>query len=61
MNTLDEAAQRRIEALEADVAYYKSLADLLQAALDERDEELRAALGQLRGKRLEPNYPADVA
>ena len=61
MNTLDEAAAKRIRALERDVEYYKSLADLLQVALDERDEELRSAIGQLKERWKDANYPADVA
>ena len=43
---IDEKAAERILDLEQDVEYYKSLAYLLQVALDERDEELRAAIGQ---------------
>ena len=61
MNTLDEAAAKRIRALERDVEYYKSLADLLQVALDERDEELRSAIGQLKEKWRDTNYPAEIA
>lgn len=61
MSNLDERAAKRIRALERDVEYYKSLADLLQVALDERDEELRSAIGQLKEKWRDTNYPADIA
>ena len=44
---MDQIALEKIESLREERDYYKSLADLLQEALQERDIELRAARGQL--------------
>jgi uncharacterized coiled-coil DUF342 family protein len=65
MSTLDlEAnkrileANKRIAELEADVQHYKSLADLLQEAVQDLEDELRAAKGQMALMRQDYRYTA---
>ena len=58
MTTLDLEANKRIIKLEADVEHYKSLADLLQIALEESEEENRALKGQLALMRQDHRYSA---
>jgi hypothetical protein len=63
MNTLDESAAKRINELEgklqkrdADIAYYRSVNDLLLESLQEREYELRAVKGHLALSRQDHRY-----
>lgn len=46
METMDKQAVEKIESLRNERDYYKAVADLLQEALQERDDEFKALKGQ---------------
>ena len=53
---MDKEALEKIEALRAERDHYKSVADTLQATLEETEEALRAAKGQLAILRQDRRY-----
>jgi hypothetical protein len=55
---MDDIAKNRIAELEADVQHYKSLADLLQEAVQDLEDELRVAKGQMALMRQDYRYTA---
>lgn len=46
---MDKHAIEKINSLRSERDYYKTVADLLQEALQERDDELRVAKAQIQG------------